>query len=303
MFRRIKPAQSQCSHSESASYSSCPMVVKSSNMFFFVKGATACLWLHKLEHGHCQRELQPVLQRKHFCQRSHLHGSLWSLLHRSHWWTENIGVTAGNVVIRCLYDITLDLAQVLLLEPTFPEIWKTPHTPFQRWISDLIHPASLPLSREHCWPLLEPMSPTCTLACRCSRQKYLLRFTFHLSRPGLSLQTKPVGWRRSTCSSTTKVTSMTLSCVSQLGLATVLHLSFQNGLIALKEQTKNETCTRPSLRWAWLLSLPMINDHTEQGDEEDWGGTNLTAYKGVYDNWDTEKKGSKCIPPSLPKYN
>ena len=47
----------------------------------------------------------------------------------------------------------------------------------------------------------------------------------------------------------------------------------------------------------------MINDHTEQGDEEDWGGTNLTAYKGVYDNWDTEKKGSKCIPPSLPKYN
>ena len=41
----------------------------------------------------------------------------------------------------------------------------------------------------------------------------------------------------------------------------------------------------------------MINDHTKQGDEEDWGGTNLTAYKGVYDNWDTEKKGSKCILP------
>ena len=45
----------------------------------------------------------------------------------------------------------------------------------------------------------------------------------------------------------------------------------------------------------------MINDRMKQGDEEDWGGTNLTAYKGVYDNWDTEKKGSKCIPPLPPK--
>ena len=63
------------------------LVVKSSDMFLciFAKGATSCLWLHELEHGHCQRQLQSLLETEHLWFRTLLHGSLWSLLYCSHW--------------------------------------------------------------------------------------------------------------------------------------------------------------------------------------------------------------------------
>ena len=148
-----------------------PLVVKSSNMSSG-KGATPCLWLHRLEHGHYTRELRALVQEKHFCLGSDLHGSLWSLLHCSYWWNHyNVGVTNENVVIQGLLinNIIFDFMQVLLLEPTFLGIWKTPRTRFQRWISGTTSiPASIPLFREHCLPLLAPMLPTCTLVFRCS---------------------------------------------------------------------------------------------------------------------------------------
>ena len=233
------------------------------------KGAAPRLWLHWLEHGHCQRQLQPLLQRKHFCCQSDLHGSLWSLLHCSHWWNHyNVEVTTENVVIRGLWidNVIVDFTQVLLLEPTFPAIWKTPHTQSQRWMSGTSSiPASFPLFREHCWPLLAPMSPTCTLVFRCSRQAPYLLISPFFFRLALSLPTRPVGWRRSTCSSTTKVT-WTVNVTLPIRLAaTVHHLRFQNGSIALMQQIKNEIYTRPSSRWDWLKLTNNIYKHHETG--------------------------------------
>ena len=125
---------------------------------------------------------------------------------------------------------------------------------------------------------------------------------FHF-RLALSLQTKPAGWRRSTCSSTIKATWTNRGYVTQLGIRVtrVHHFNFLNGLIALLRQTNNGMFTRLSLRWYWL-SLKKICDHQhlqQKGEGND--GSNLTAYVGVYDNWDTEKKGSKCIPLKVPR--
>ena len=35
----------------------------------------------------------------------------------------------------------------------------------------------------------------------------------------------------------------------------------------------------------------------QEGEGLNGADINLTAYKGVYDNWDTEGKGSECHPP------
>ena len=35
----------------------------------------------------------------------------------------------------------------------------------------------------------------------------------------------------------------------------------------------------------------------QEGEGLNGADINLTAYVGVYDNWDTEGKGSKCPPP------
>ena len=235
----------------------------------FVKGATSCVWLHELEHGHCQRQLQSLLETEHLWLRTLLHGSLRSLLHCSHWWTHHYdGVTAENVVIQRLsfndcQSTAFYFSQVLLLEPTFLVILRIPPTPFQRWISGT--PFLLSALHSYFQGTLLAIAGTYVtymyFGLQVSWQKYWLQLMFLFFRPALSLQIRPAVWRRSTFSSMAKVTWMTPSYVTLLGirLSTVRHLSFRNGWIALTKLTINEMFTRPSLRWdqvCYTIDIP-----------------------------------------------
>ena len=141
------------------------------SQIFFAKGATSCVWLHELEHGHCQRQLQPLFETEHLWLRTLLHGSLRSLLHCRHWWTQLLCLSN---CWKCRHSTSVNHWHLF----DFPRYrcWSQPF-----WWSKgslllnskgeyLAPPASsqpyIPLFREHCWPLLAPMSPTCTSVSR-----------------------------------------------------------------------------------------------------------------------------------------